>query len=1012
MGSWTAGWMDGGKWRQSVVVSNGAGEALFSAHRLSLARWSVDEWQERDARGRIIYAADAFYWDDTTLPSARPAVTVGQTLTYDALGRLTGQHLPTGAQRSFSHRAFRSTQSEQEMAHLITSWDGLGRTRRTERLVDTVLESVDANYDAADRIRSLRLQGDAVTHGFTYDSLGRLVFAQDPDIGPRTSSYDDRNRLTEQTNGANQTRVYAYDDIGRILRTEGEDGTSFVYHYDTNEDGTITGHVAGRPSWIEEPAGQVRLAYDAWGRTVWQHRIIEGHEAQERTTFSPSGLLLTSEVDGAVISMAHDAAGRPIAVGNLWQALQLDASGRVLEERYGNGVHQIYTRDSLGMPSRIQTLRPLGTPLYDVTLTRNAYGAPRTIQDTDGTGLNHSATFTYDKAARLSDMVLGAVPLPGAILGQGPDSYHFGYQYDGLQNMVQRTATGPQTMDVLAGTYHYAERGFGPRQLTRVASASGETLLDYDSAGRQVRQGNRQMTYNGLDQLIRVSMPGSGSTPDFVEHAYGHDGLRVKTQGPSGSTQYWFSSQLTERPEGTRERYVRLGDRVLARLTLTAASPGTLASSRNRTVDQSVGQGLQVLLLGVLSLVFASVVTLRSSTYSRIMRGVAGLLTVALLGSACGPGVQSSGANLQRQVQWLTAGTLYFHGGVAAGPVLTTREDGSVHEERRYEAFGAPIDAYREFVGGGSAMGLVDHEGEPLNSLNQPTDAHTGWSDHGARWTAPETGRWLTPDPPVKTPDSRFLTSPWGLHPYQYVRQNPILFWDPDGRQELPFAGPGPRILPPMVPPGGGSPFVDPIPYRPVFEMPGQQTPLRLPPAIETPPMPVRAPPPGFWGEIGGQLLRGVRFVATPVAVFATVILYPSNLGDGSLPAHAQPHAASPLPGGMQASSTPLPGSGPTIVSPEKGKLKGTPYSRHVYVIEQGTKAVNIRIYDGNGEAVGDVDFKNHKDGAVSGHGHKFPPMQPRVGHGVGAEHIPYKDLPEGWTDLPPGVTPVTPLGT
>ncbi|NVJ09683.1 DUF5615 family PIN-like protein [Myxococcus sp. AM001] len=124
----------------------------------------------------------------------------------------------------------------------------------------------------------------------------------------------------------------------------------------------------------------------------------------------------------------------------------------------------------------------------------------------------------------------------------------------------------------------------------------------------------------------------------------------------------------------------------------------------------------------------------------------------------------------------------YFHGGVGAGPVLISRQDGSVLEERRYEPFGAPIDAYREWPGGSAELGDIDHVGEPLNVLNKLTEAHTGWSDHGARWMAPETARWLTPDPPVKGPEPHFLSSPWDLHPYQYVRQNPMLYWDPDGR--------------------------------------------------------------------------------------------------------------------------------------------------------------------------------------------------------------------------------------
>jgi hypothetical protein len=34
--------------------------------------------------------------------------------------------------------------------------------------------------------------------------------------------------------------------------------------------------------------------------------------------------------------------------------------------------------------------------------------------------------------------------------------------------MTLRTAHGPQDIGILAGTYRYGERGYGPRQLTSV----------------------------------------------------------------------------------------------------------------------------------------------------------------------------------------------------------------------------------------------------------------------------------------------------------------------------------------------------------------------------------------------------------------------------------------------------------------------------------------------------------------------------------------------------------------
>ncbi|MBJ6760055.1 VCBS repeat-containing protein [Myxococcaceae bacterium JPH2] len=874
-GSWTGAWVDGGPWRQSVAVSNGAGERLYSAQRLTQGRWAVSDWLERDARGRVVYAAEPVYVDGA-LPVSRPVGAVGQGIAYDALGRMVTQTLPTGDVRTLTYQAFETTQSETDLTPVTTRMDGLGRILRTQRQVGSTLESVDASYDAAGRIRSLALQGGLATHSFSYDTLGRMVSAQDPDVGPRTLRYNDFGWLTHHTNAAGQTRQFFYDLLGRLTRAQGEDGSGFDFHYDVAKDGTSTGYVPGRLAWVTEPRGEVHYRYDVYGNNEHQSRSVDGVWADESTVFSPSGLVLSSVVDGVPVDTTYDAIGRPTRVGTFWQATQLDAAGRVLDETYGNGVRQLYTRDALGLAQRIQTLRSTGVALYDVTLTRTAYGAPRTVEDADGVGLNHSATFTYDSAARLTDMVLGAVKQPDGTLAQGPASYRFSYQYDGLQNMVQRQAQGPQSLGILAGTHHYGERGFGPRQLTRVATASGDVLMDYDAAGRLVSQGGRLMQYNGLDQLTRVTLP--GATPTFVDHAYGHDGQRVFTQGPDGLPEYSFSPQLSQRAMDHRERYVRLGDRVLARLNQSVpVSGGALAlrpgmgSASGVSQDVAVGRLFSGLVVAALGLVYLAALRWRTTARPGWVRAMAGSVAVALLGSACGPGLQAAGLSAQRQAVLDSTATLYFHGGIAAGPALITRADGSVFEERRYEPFGASVDAYRELVGGGAAVGAIDHHAEPLNTLNKRTDWNTGWSDHGARWMAPETGRWLTPDSLAKAPDPKFLDAPWSLHPYQYVRQNPVLFWDPDGRQELPFV---PSWQPPPPPPGGGLPITEPVPFRLPMQMPSWQPPVPVTPPVPAPPL-LEAPP-STWRVVGGAILNAVRAGGAAVGG-VLVVLWPSN---------------------------------------------------------------------------------------------------------------------------------------
>jgi RHS repeat-associated protein len=159
---------------------------------------------------------------------------------------------------------------------------------------------------------------------------------------------------------------------------------------------------------------------------------------------------------------------------------------------------------------------------------------------------------------------------------------------------------------------------------------------------------------------------------------------------------------------------------------------------------------------------------------------VASLLVFTMLAPGCGILLSQEQSPI-----WNTTETVYFHNGFGPGAVLLTRTDGSVLEERRHEPFGAPIDSFRQPTGGGAGTtGTIDYALEPSNALGKFTDPTTGWSFHGARWMNPGSARWLTPDPPVKGPSPEFMAKPWALNPYQYVLQNPLFFWDPDGREE------------------------------------------------------------------------------------------------------------------------------------------------------------------------------------------------------------------------------------
>jgi RHS repeat-associated protein len=315
----------------------------------------------------------------------------------------------------------------------------------------------------------------------------------------------------------------------------------------------------------------------------------------------------------------------------------------------------------------------------------------------------------------------------------------------------------------------------------------------YDAAGRQIRKDGATLAFDAADQLLAVTgLPGGAA----VTHAYGHDGLRVKTTSPAGVS-YWFAAGISQRGD-VREHDLVVGDRVVGRVSYQVSGAAAQAAAGGeaggaagvvagalRTAAPLLPLGLGVICLGW---AFVGV----SRRRGRPVRVLAAATATFVLVSGCSPGAGGGGLGVARaSLAWTLRDTVFTHVGIGAGPALFTDAAGRLLEERRYEPFGEELDA-RIASGAGYTVGAPDLAARDLNSLNKRTEVTTGWSYHGARWMAPETGRWLSVDPPTRAPEGRQLEAPWGLHPYQYVDQNPVRYWDPDGNDKaLLFIGMG-----------------------------------------------------------------------------------------------------------------------------------------------------------------------------------------------------------------------------
>jgi len=304
--------------------------------------------------------------------------------------------------------------------------------------------------------------------------------------------------------------------------------------------------------------------------------------------------------------------------------------------------------------------------------------------------------------------------------------------------------------------------------------------------------------HNGQISPFRLRLPLRTITggPTIAEvHTYGYDGLRTTTTtapgAPTAKVQFWFTQDYTEH-DGTREHYLRRGDRIVAKLTFAppavaaTAVAGTLRDIRHppRDTGDLVAKVLIAVLVGA-GLLASGAGVMGKKRRPVWVTATAGPVMLFFVASC-----ETLGSNRDSALTvWQRISTTYFHSGVAVGPVLTTDQVGALVEERRYEPFGQPIDASVR-----GSVGPVDFRREQQNSLGKLTDATTGWSYHGARWMQPQAARWTAPDPVVKAPAGQLLEAPWALNPYAYVTQNPMLYWDPQGLAGVPEGDPPPSI--------------------------------------------------------------------------------------------------------------------------------------------------------------------------------------------------------------------------
>ena len=283
-----------------------------------------------------------------------------------------------------------------------------------------------ARYDAAGRITQINLQDTAAIHRFEYDTLGRLRFATDPDIGdrdpdlrrPKLPRPEHERRRPVRSTSTTTSRAGSPGAARRPLTIPCGLRVRLRRRAAALGPGCrVTSRLASRARAGRRGPLLLRRARRA--RSAWAGRsrpATRPRPAAVREQPEPVGPAAAARQfdDGFANGYQHDGAGATIRQlrrhGRLWTADSIDAAGRVVTEHYGNGATQAYEYDALGLPKHIKVDRPCGAghALRRVVVTRNDYGAPTIVTDQDGQRAGPQRDVRLRPGGRLTDATLGS----------------------------------------------------------------------------------------------------------------------------------------------------------------------------------------------------------------------------------------------------------------------------------------------------------------------------------------------------------------------------------------------------------------------------------------------------------------------------------------------------------------------------------------------------------------------------------------------------------------------------
>jgi RHS repeat-associated protein len=397
-------------------------------------------------------------------------------------------------------------EAEDQISYTRTEYDLRGRVKKTVADFPGVSKDAESsvNYISPLYVETTDSKGNVTQ--IWYDSIGRKLKMNDPDMGIWTYEYDLVGNLKKQTDAKNQILEFNYDALNRLTDKLANGQIIVTYQYDA----VAKPNCVGRLSKIVDQSGSTEFFYDNLGRETKSIKTVAGSAYTVERTYDILDRLLTLKYpDGSIANYSYDvhsgllekvtgqpATGQPVNQTYV-NDITYNAKGQINTIKYGNNTQTTYTYGQDLRLSRILTSTSALT-LQDLNYVFDKNGNITTLTDNLRSNIR---TYGYDDLDRLTQ----AQNLPSP---QGGTT-NFNYQYDSIGNMTYKSDLGVMSYGA----------GAGPHALT----SAGGYSYQYDLNGNMTVGKNKIMSYD-IENRLTYAVCGL-STNSYV---YDGDGGRVK----------------------------------------------------------------------------------------------------------------------------------------------------------------------------------------------------------------------------------------------------------------------------------------------------------------------------------------------------------------------------------------------------------------------------------------------------------------------------------------------------